>query len=110
MRVRVTRLRDRGRVLRRGELPAPVEGDLLVDDFPPHADRDRWKRRARLAAPDAYGTVQPSLLQPIFDVQLMKIDQGAMYLQGMERHSDDGGATITEVVQVWMCETPLLST
>lgn len=105
MRVRVTPLRDRGRVMRRSELPTPLEGDLLVEDFPPHADRDRWKRRARLVAPDAYGTVQPSLLQPIFDVQLMKVDEGAMYLQGVERHSENGGEIITEVAQVWMCAT-----
>lgn len=105
MKMMVTQLRERGRVLRRSELPAPIEGNLLIDDFPPHADKDRWKRRARLAATEVYGSVHPNLIQPIFDVQLMKIDEGAMYLQGMERHTDDGGATLIEVVQVWMCVT-----
>lgn len=106
MKMMVTRLRERGRVLRRSELAPPVEGNLLLDDFPPHGEKDRWKRRARLASLDVYGTVQPNLLQAIFDVQVMKIDEGAMYLQGMERDTDDGGATIIEVVQVWMCSPP----
>lgn len=105
MKMIVTQLRERGRVLRRSELPTPVEGDLLIDDFPPDSGQDRWKRRARLVATELYGSVHPNLIQPIFDVQLMKIDAGAMYLQGMERHTDDGGATLIEVVQVWMCVT-----
>lgn len=105
MKMMVTRLRERGRVLRRSELAPPVEGNLLIEDMPPDAAKDRWKRRARLASFDIYGTVQPNLLQPIFDVQIMKIDDQAMYLQGLERHTDDGGATLVELAQVWMCST-----
>lgn len=105
MKMAVTRLRERGRVLRRSELADPVQGHVLIDDFPPHAEKARWKRRARLVASEIYGSVQPSLIQPIFDVQLIKIDEGAMYLQGTERHTDDGGSTVIEVVQVWMCAT-----
>ena len=110
MKMMVTRLRERGRVLRRSELAPPVEGNLLLEDLPPHGEKDRWKRRARLASLEVYGTVQPNLLQPIFDVQIMKIDDQAMYLQGLERHTDDGGATLVELAQVWMCSTTSTTT
>lgn len=105
MRFFVTQLRQNGRRLRRSELKPPIEGELTLQDWPPQKDGGRWRLKAELTG--VYGQTRPSLILPIFDVQVMRIDSHAMFLQGTEiepQSTSDGGMLITEHVQVWLCE------
>lgn len=101
MRVKVTVLRDEGRILKTSELPSPVEGDLTIGDWHPGTPRGRWMRKAELKSKQG-GTVAYDALTPIFDPQIMRVDETGMYLQGFQRYPtpDD---RIYEFVQVWLC-------
>lgn len=96
----VTKLRDRGRVLKRSELAAPVSGRLVVGDWPTPNLSKRWMRRAELVS--VHPTLPYEVIQPIFDVQLMRIDETGMYLMGHELAPSEDGS-LFEFVQVWRC-------
>ena len=102
MRCRVTRLRDQGRRLKRSELQPPQEGDLFIFDRPPDEPKGRLRLQAELKA-QFYGQVKPNVFQPLFDVQVLKIDESGMYVQGVEIHPQEGGAVV-ETIQVWQCQ------
>lgn len=97
----VVRLRDVGRILKRGQLAPPMVGDLTISDWAPQGASGRWRRHACLLG-RLVGQVRPNLFPPLFDVQVLKIDEVGMYLQGTEiepRHPD----LSSEHVQVWLC-------
>ena len=101
--MQVTPLRARGRVLSRSELPPPTTGSLLIDDFiPAQGFGGRRRLQARLTG-HTYGVGEVNLIQPIFDVQLLKADAEGLYLQGAERDTDDTSRALMEHVQVWLC-------
>ncbi|MBU0917908.1 MAG: hypothetical protein KKD97_16320 [Gammaproteobacteria bacterium] len=106
MRCQVTRLRDQGRRLKRSELQPPQEGDLSIFDRLPGDEKGRVRLQAELKA-DFYGQVKPNVFQPIFDVQVLKIDATGMYVQGVEIHPQEGGAVV-ETIQVWHCQPSAL--
>lgn len=97
----VVRLRELGRVLTRRELPQPVVGDLVIDDWPPQGAHGRWRRRAVLQG-DLCGLVRPNLVPAMFDVQVLRIDQRGMFIQGTEIEPRHPNPPI-EHVQVWLC-------
>ena len=101
MKVAVTVLRHEGQILKNHELPPPVEGELIIGDFHPGTNKGRWMRKAELKSKQG-GTVSYDALTPIFDPQIMRVDETGMYLQGFQRYPtpDD---KIFEFVQVWRC-------
>lgn len=101
MKVNLVELRSAGRILKRSELPEPMTGELVIDDWKPE-DKTRWKRRARLLG-EPWGSTPCQLLSPLFDPQIMRIDESGMYIQGVQRESVNDGQTIAEYVQVWLC-------
>lgn len=103
MRCRVTRLRDHGRCLKRSEIPPPKVGDLRIFDRAPEDEKGRYTRQASLLG-ELVGQVRPNVFQPIFDVQVLRIDETGMYIQGREIHASDGGRIVTETTQVWLCQ------
>lgn len=102
MRMKVTPLRHEGKILKTSELPDPVIGDLLIGDWPPSTAKGRWMRKAELKANQG-ATLAYDALTPIFDPQIMRVDETGMYLQGFQRYPtpDD---KIYEFVQVWRCQ------
>lgn len=101
--MQVTRLRERGRILKRAELQPPAVGEFLVEDFVPAPGfPGRIRLQARLAG-HQYGVGMVNVIQPIFDVQLLKADAEGLYLQGAERNIDEDSAGLQEHVQVWLC-------
>lgn len=102
MLTKVTKLRDKGRILRRSELAQPVSGRLVVDDWPAPNLSKRWMRRAQLVS--THPTLPYEILQPIFDVQLMRVDESGVYLMGHELSPGEDGSTY-EFIQVWQCTT-----
>ena len=103
----VTLLRERGRRLKRSELPTPVLGELEValDD-----GRTSFKRVlmvANLTVERSPGIRQHAVL-PLFDARLAKIEGDAITLIGIELSSEARGPTL-EYVQVWQC-VPVAST
>lgn len=100
MRVSVVRLRRLGQVLTRSQLNEPTVGDLLIDDWPAQSPKGRWRRRAGLQGRQ-YGLVRLDLLRPLFDVQVLKLDESGLYIQGVEIDSSD--SHVSEHVQVWLC-------
>lgn len=102
--MQVIRLRARGRVLSRAELPPPVTGELSIDDFIPAPGFGARRRLQAKLTGHTYGVGQVNLIQPIFDVQLLKADAHGLYLQGAERDTDDASGALMEHVQVWLCK------
>lgn len=102
MRISVTVLRDQGRILKNDQLPNPVVGNLTIEDWPPMRKKGRWSRRADLRSTTG-ASLEHDLLTPIFDPQIMRVDETGMYLQGVQRYSENGGETMREFVQVWRC-------
>lgn len=103
MRCRVTRLRDQGRRLKRSELQPPKEGDLSIFDRAPEPGQGRYTLQASLTG-ERVGQVYPNVLQPLFDVQVLKIDATGMYVQGREIHPEEGTQVVVETMQVWLCQ------
>lgn len=101
MKVSVTALRHEGRILKNSELPEPIQGELVIGDWPPGTSKGRWMRKAELKANQG-ATLAHDALTPIFDPQIMRVDETGMYLQGLQRYPtpDD---RIFEFVQVWRC-------
>lgn len=101
--MRVTRLRERGRILKRTELQPPAEGEFLVEEFVPAPGYPgRIRLQARLTGRQ-YGVGLINVIQPIFDVQLLKADAEGLYIQGAERDTDEESKSLQEHVQVWLC-------
>lgn len=105
MRVKVTLLRSRGRRLKRSELQPPKEGDLSIFDRAPDPGhvQGRYTLQASVTG-ERVGQVYPNVLQPIFDVQVLKIDATGMYIQGREIHPEEGNEAVVETMQVWLCQ------
>lgn len=101
MRFQVIRLRDQGKVLRRTELPAPVTGMLVVEDWPaPNALR-RSVRRAQILG-GSYSI--PVLLMPaIFDPQILRSDDSGLYIAGIELDTENHPGPPSEHMQIWLC-------
>jgi hypothetical protein len=101
MKCNVIPLRANGRILKRAELPEPVEGRLDVSDWgPPWAKR--WSRKAEVMGAK-YGLGSVSMLLPIFDPVLAKVDETGMYLTGHQFSADAETGHQCEFVQVWWC-------
>lgn len=102
MLTKVTKLRDKGRVLKRSELDQPISGRLVVGDWPTPNLSKRWMRKAEFVS--LHPTLPYELIPPIFDVQLMRVDESGLYLMGHELSPGDDGA-LYEFIQVWQCTT-----
>lgn len=101
--MQVTRLRERGRILKRTELQPPVAGELQVGEFiPAPGFKGRVRLQARLTGL-TYGVGHVNLIQTIFDVQLLKADAEGIYIQGAERNTDEDSGALQEHIQVWLC-------
>lgn len=105
MLVRTQILREAGRILKRAELPPPVEGTLTIQDWPPGADSCyKHSRRYADLRGSPYGVAERHLLPRLWDPELIKIDDLGMYLQGGELQIVEG--VRYEHVQVWLV-TPI---
>lgn len=80
-----------------------MTGELTIELQPKTAEMARGGLTARLVGA-VYGVGTPNLLPPMFDVQVIGMDQGCMYLKGTQISSEDG-ATFDHS-QVWMCCPP----
>jgi hypothetical protein len=102
MLVDVTLLRAKGVRLRKGELPAPARGHLVIEDDPGTASS--FKRPVRVAhLYHAIGVQQTrqDLLLPIFDAVVIRIEAEVITITGTELASD--GDRVAENGQVWRC-------
>ncbi len=97
--------RKDGRRLRRSEWPAPVVGQLVIDDTDAkHSAFNRNLRAAKLLGyrdSDRYRTSEINLVPPIFDPVLLAAPRGLLVLRGVELDPRDGG--VYELEQVWLC-------
>lgn len=105
MRCDVVQLRDKGRVLTRKELSAPVPGILEVMDFG-NADMrkpQRYMRVAYLWTAAPFVNARTQALRPLFEPRIVRLEDGVLLLEGichwLERH--DG--PMHEFAQVWQC-------
>lgn len=102
MQCRVVPLRAKGLILKRSQLPEPVEGRLVVSDWGPPWGK-RWRRKAELFN-GKWGMKDIEVLQVIFDVTLAKVDETGLYLVGSQRSTDEATGQVMEWVQVWWCQ------
>lgn len=103
MRFKVTQLRDHGRRLRRSELSGPVIGELTIELQPKTAEMARGGLTARLVG-NVYGVGSPNILPPMFDVQIIGMDEGNLYIKGTQIAAEEG--VTFDHSQVWMCSPP----
>lgn len=101
MRCRVVPLRAKGLILKRSQLPEPVEGRLVVSDWAPPWSK-RWTRKAEFL--ERRWSMETDAFQPIFDVSLAKVDETGLYLVGHEMGKDESTGQPMEHVQVWWCQ------
>ena len=102
MLVDVVTLRAKGVRLRKGELPAPVRGHLVIEDDPGTATS--FKRPIRVAhLYQAIGVQQTrqDVMLPIFDAAVIRIEGEVVTVIGTELASADG--RVAEHGQVWRC-------
>lgn len=102
MRCRVVPLRAKGLILKRSQLPEPVEGRLVVSDWGPPWGK-RWTRKAELLE-RKWSSMETDALCPIVDVTLAKVDETGVYLVGHEMGKDESTGQETQHVQVWWCQ------
>jgi len=102
--VEVTRLRLQGMRLKGSELPPSTSGYLsVISESGAGLSFKRPIMIARLVrkhASVASGMVM-EVLQPLFDVRLIGIEDGRVTLQGVELDSRDG--RMFETMQIWRC-------
>lgn len=102
MLVDVVTLRAKGVRLRKGELPAPVRGHLVIEDDA--GTSSSFKRPIRVAhlyqAIGVQQTRQDAML-PLFDAAVIRIEGEVITLTGIELASEDG--RVAEHGQVWRC-------
>lgn len=100
MKAFITRLRSVGVRLTKAELDAvePIEGDLVLEDWPEGGGFKRPVRVARLH-PTVPGFC-PQLLPPLFDAQVLRIERSRLFLSGIEIHIE--GNVTREVAQTWI--------
>lgn len=102
MQCRVVPLRANGLILKRSQLPEPVEGRLVVSDWGPPWGK-RWTRKAELLE-RKWSSMETDALQPIVDVTLAKVDETGLYLVGHEMGKNESTEQPMEHVQVWWCQ------
>lgn len=104
MLIDVVCLRANGLRLRKGELEAPVRGNLIVEDNDGRGMAIR--RPSRVAHVFRYvgSTATPQdVLRSLHDVQVLRIDGAVITILGTETHAIDGGRRAAEHGQVWRC-------
>lgn len=96
MHIRVIRLRERGRLCPRWQIPrlTAIEAILIIDETRDEA-LNRFVRRARVL--EAV-TLQPDPIEPLLDAQVLWIKDCTMSIAGIE--SIDG----TDYAQTWLIE------
>lgn len=102
MKATIKCLRVAGVRLTKAELDsAPsVEGELILEDWPENNCFNRPVRVARLHTTTQ--NLQPQLLPPLFDAQVLRIDKTRLVLSGIEINVD--GDVTREVAQTWVAE------
>lgn len=104
----VTNLRLRGVRLKRAELGLPVRGFLSMREDH-ETSFHRTVTVARLVIPALGIGMQTSVMIPIFDVKVIRIEAGYMTLMGVELDHEHRGDSIRiiEHVQIWRCRPVL---
>lgn len=96
---KVVPLRAHGRVLTRSELPAPVEGRLVLSDWGPPCSK-RWKRKAEVVQ-RLWNMDKVSVMAALLDPVLARVDETGLYLMGQETKLSKEDGAVYEFVQVW---------
>lgn len=103
MLVDVVQLRRAGLKLRDGELKPPERGNLVFEDN--DGRQMAYKRPTRTAEVLRYigspGTPQ-TVIQPLHDAQVIKIEGAVITIIGTETHAVDGRRA-AEHVKIWRC-------
>lgn len=98
----VVLLRSAGTRLRKGELPAPLRGHLVIeDDAGTSSSFKRPMRVAHLYHAIGVQQTRQDLLLPIFDAVVIRIEAEVITITGTELASGDG--RVAEHGQVWRC-------
>lgn len=102
----VVLLRWRGLRLKPKELDPPVRGDLVITDRGGEPAMSSFKRPVRAAKLYALGgnpEIRREVLQPIFDVDVLRIEGDAITILGIELQSELETRQLWEHVQIWRC-------
>lgn len=104
----VTNLRLKGVRLKRAELTPPVRGHLSLREDN-QTSFHRTVTVARLVIPGVGMGMETSVMLPIFDVKIVRIEAGYMTLMGVELATENRGDAmrIIEHVQIWRCRPVL---
>ena len=109
--VDVVLCRRNGLRLRKSEWPAPVRGELRIEES--ERDANSFKRGVRVAnllAPTGASRVHAGVLLPIFDPVLIPAPPGHILIRGIEIASmaaSDGSLNVYEHEQLWLCTQAL---